>query len=53
MGSDWGSVRRGMSMRSCSQIFSAEEKPLFFGDDEGHGELDEFLFADAFRAFAD
>ena len=25
----------------------------FFGDDEGHGELDEFLFADAFRAFAD
>ena len=25
----------------------------FFGDDEGHGELDEFLFADAFRAFTD
>jgi len=33
-------------------FFSGGEA-AFFGDDEGHGELDEFLFADAFRAFAD
>jgi hypothetical protein len=33
-------------------FFSGGEA-AFFGDDEGHGELDEFLFANAFGAFAD